>query len=31
MKKLKDLKKSNQINNPKKRDRASMYLAMFYQ
>ena len=30
MKKLKDLKKSNQINNPKKRDRASMYLAMFF-
>ena len=30
MKKLKDLKKSNQINNQKKRDRASMYLAMFF-
>ena len=29
MKKLKDFKKSNQIN-PKKRDRASMYLAMFF-
>ena len=29
MKKLKDFTKSNQINN-KKRDRASMYLAMFF-
>ena len=29
MKKLKDFKKSKQIN-PKKRDRASMYLAMFF-
>lgn len=29
MKKLKDFKKSNQVNN-KKRDRASMYLAMFF-
>ena len=30
MKKLKDFKKSNQINKSNKRDRASMYLAMFF-